>query len=95
VIQVLSSVATRKELPVASIASFVVRTGVITVPLGIGILIVLPLYCSIYAWRTSPDDFIAIGSNRNMWVVLPLIFGLFSSLFFLAAVRPKLKIPFQ
>jgi hypothetical protein len=75
---------------VINAVSFSDYYGVITVPLGIVLLFILPLYCSIYAWRTSPDDFVGIGSNRNMWVLLPLIFGVLASVVFLAAVRPKL-----
>jgi hypothetical protein len=54
-------------------------------------VLVLPLYCVIDAATRSSQDFLRADSNKTLWIVLPLIFGILAAIVYLAAIRPKLK----
>ncbi len=55
------------------------------------VLLVLPLYCVIDAAKRSSVAFEKADSNKTLWIVLPLVFGILAGVVYLAAVRPKVK----
>ena len=55
------------------------------------VVLIPPLYCVIDAATRSSQDFLLADSNRTLWIVLPLVFGILAAIVYLAAVLPKLK----
>jgi hypothetical protein len=60
------------------------------VPISLA-LIGLPLFCIIDAAQRSSLDFQRADSNKVLWIVLPLLFGVLAAIVYLVAVRPNVK----